>query len=232
MRSASSTPAAQVRGGACRPDRFGVLPAAAGQHERQRGGVERRECGGPQGFRDLVESVQYGQDEAGVEERGGQCRSARDPLDQVGVVAQQPVGQPVVQHGGRRVPGAEAEDHGHPFEGGGVGQEVEDEPDRQDRLARTGPAEEDHPAGRDASVDLGDVRQIAVQIHGARRGPRWKALNVLGMVHQIGRCLMPSHRERIGIVDPALLLFELPAASDLLRQFSGRSGELARQPSR
>lgn len=149
-----------------------VLLPAARHHQRHRGGVERPERLAPQALGDLVEAVQDGQDQVGVDEGGGQRGAAGDPARQVRVVAQQQLGQQLPRGGGRRVPGAEAEEDRHPGGRAAGGQQVEGEPGREDRLARARPAEDQQPPGAQAPVGLGDAPHVAAEVDLRRRGPR------------------------------------------------------------
>lgn len=208
-------------------DGLGELAAPTGQYERERGGVEHLQGRTPQTFRDLVEAVQDRQYEIGVDQGGGQRRPVGGPAGEMRVVAHQPVDQPVPQRDGRGIPGADAEDHRHPVVRLPAFQLVQDEPDRQDRLAGSGPAEDDEPPGPDPPVDLGHAAQIAAQVHSVRRRSRRQTLNVLRMVGQRFGGVLPAHRKRKRVVHPAVFLLTLPAAPDFPGQFGGGGDEFA-----
>ncbi len=206
-------------------DRSRVLGGTAGHQHRQRGGVERVQCGAVQVVGDLVEPVQHRQDVPGLDQRGGQRRPVGGPGDQVGVVAQQLVDQPVPQPDGRGVPRAEAEDHRNRVGVRAGVQVVQGEPEHQDRLPGPGLPQHHQPTGRDAAVDGHDVGQIAGQVQGLGRGHAPTPVDSGGVVGQLLGQRLPAHRQRERVVHPALFLLAAQPPADHLGEHVGGFGQ-------
>lgn len=200
-----------------------VLVGAAGEHDPQSGGVA---VDGPQGraplvIGHLVEPVEEQRDLPGFDQAGGGVGSAVFGCGQAGVVAGEGGGGPVPQPGGIRVPAAQGQPDRHRLTRTGlpVGQDVNEQQQQRRGLARTGLAQQHHPALLGAEA----VKQLLAQLGddtggqhlGARRQlPRRDGDLVAGPA--------PAHRHRRGRGDPPLLGLNPPIPQRLRRQVISR----------